>query len=94
MPVLPPPRRAPDTEAARQALLQALKHLDDQAGDPQALDLAREAAQKAAEAIPYRWEQPCCAEYRRIMAVDTCRQLTCTRCAAYRAGDPMPLTGW
>ncbi|MFB8000245.1 hypothetical protein ACFC4G_46715 [Streptomyces sp. NPDC056002] len=93
MPVLPPPRRTPDTEAARQALLQALRHLDSH-NDPQALDRARKAAQKAAEAIPYRWEQPYCAEYRRIMAVDTCRQLNCTRCAAYQAGDPMPLTGW
>ncbi|MFE6904582.1 hypothetical protein ACFVFJ_48865 [Streptomyces sp. NPDC057717] len=93
MPVLPPPRRTPNTEAARQALYRALTLLNDQ-GNPQALEDARRAAQEAAEAVPYRWEQPYCAEYRRNMAEDTCRQPTCTRCAAYEAGDPMPLTGW
>ncbi|MFJ8932049.1 hypothetical protein ACIRLA_36315 [Streptomyces sp. NPDC102364] len=90
---LPPPRRAPDVEAAREALERALLLLDAPT-DPHMLAMARAVAQAAAEAIPYRWEQPRCAEFRRNSGLDTCRAATCTRCAAYRAGDAPPLTGW
>ncbi|MFJ8954282.1 hypothetical protein ACIRO1_29715 [Streptomyces sp. NPDC102381] len=90
---LPPPRRAPGVEVAREALERALLLLDAPT-NPNMLAMARTAAEAAAEAIPYRWEQPYCAEYRRNSKMDTCRADTCTRCAAYRAGDAPPLTGW
>ncbi|MCX5442882.1 MULTISPECIES: hypothetical protein [unclassified Streptomyces] len=81
------------TIAAREALLRALKLLDDR-DDPQALNRAREAAQLAAEAVPYRWEAPHCSERRHTYQRDTCARPTCTRCAAFEAGGPTPLTGW
>lgn len=82
-------RRAPDTTAAREALHRALRLLDDQ-DNPHALAEAREAAQTAADAVPYPWQARHCAEYRRNAKEDTCRSRTCTRCTAFRAGDPMP----
>lgn len=91
---LPPPRRTPDASAAREALHRALRLLEDDPADSRVLAEARAAAQLAAESVPYRWEQPHCAEYRRNAKEDTCRAATCTRCAAYREGDPRPLTGW
>ena len=86
-------RRAPDTTAAREALHRALRLLDDQ-DNPHALAEARAAAQAAADTVPYTWHQPHCAEYRRNAKQDTCRNRTCTRCAALRAGDPMPITDY
>ncbi|MEU6664238.1 hypothetical protein [Streptomyces sp. NPDC046821] len=93
MPLLPPTRRTPDVQAAREALHRALKLLDTP-NDPLALEDARRAAQAAADAVPYRWEARHCTEYRRNADEETCRKPTCTRCAAYKAGDPMPPTGW
>jgi hypothetical protein len=84
-----PVRRAPNTKVAREALHRALRLLDDQ-NNPHALAEAREAAQAAAEAVPYPWQARYCAEYRRTALEDTCRSATCTRCAAFRVGDPMP----
>ncbi|MGW1615150.1 hypothetical protein ACWCQZ_38045 [Streptomyces sp. NPDC002285] len=86
-------RRAPDTTAAREALHRALRLLDDQ-DNPHALDEARAAAQAAVEAMPYPWRAPHCAQFRRNMREDACRNQTCTRCAALRAGDPMPLNDY
>ncbi|MGW6796636.1 hypothetical protein [Streptomyces chartreusis] len=82
-------RRAPDTTAACEALRRALRLLDDQE-DPQALDEARAAAQAAADAVPYPWRAPHCAQFRRNMKKDACRIPTCTRCVAFKAGDLMP----
>jgi hypothetical protein len=82
-------RRTPDTTAAREALHRALRLLDDQ-DNPLALAEARDAAQAAADAVPYPWQARHCAEYRRNAKEGTCRSRTCTRCAAFRAGDPMP----
>ncbi|MFE9812304.1 hypothetical protein [Streptomyces sp. NPDC005548] len=82
-------RRTPDTTAARAALHRALRLLDDQ-DDPHTLARARAAAQEAADAVPYPWLARHCAEYRRDANEETCNSPTCTRCAAFRAGDPMP----
>ncbi|GAA4703967.1 hypothetical protein [Streptomyces youssoufiensis] len=82
-------RRAPDITQARAALHRALQFLEDQ-DDPRALDRAREAAQAAADAVPYPWRAPHCATYRRNMKAQTCRQSTCTRCVAFAAGESMP----
>ncbi|WP_217200860.1 hypothetical protein [Streptomyces buecherae] len=85
----PTARRAPDITQAREALHRALRLLEDQ-DDPRALDRAREAAQAAADAVPYTWRAPHCSAYRRNMKAPTCRQPACTRCAAFAAGEPMP----
>ena len=82
-------RRAPDITAAREALHRALRLLNDQ-GNPDALAEARAAAREAADAVPYPWQARHCAEYRRNARENTCRSRTCTRCAALKAGDPMP----
>ncbi|MGW6487130.1 hypothetical protein [Streptomyces sp. NPDC055056] len=82
-------RRAPDTTQAREALNRALRHLDDH-DNPHALAHARAAAQEAVDAVPYPWLGRNCTEYRRNAKEETCRSRTCTRCAAFRAGDPMP----
>ncbi|MBX9399474.1 hypothetical protein K4749_39565 [Streptomyces sp. TRM72054] len=82
-------RRAPNTTAAREALHRALRLLDDQ-DNPHALAEARKAAQAAADGVPYPWQARHCAEYRRNAKEETCRSSTCTRCAAFLAGDPMP----
>ncbi|QIB49483.1 hypothetical protein [Streptomyces aureoverticillatus] len=84
-------RRAPDTQAAREALYRALRLLNDRE-NPLALAEARKAAQEAAEAVPYPWQAPHCAEYRRNAKNDACRSRTCTRCAAVRAGDRIPVS--
>lgn len=81
--------RAPDTTAAREALQRALRLLND-TDNPRALAGARAAAQEAADAVPYPWRAQYCSEYRRNANEDTCRSRTCTRCAAFRAGDPLP----
>ncbi|MGX9891397.1 hypothetical protein [Streptomyces sp. NPDC002276] len=86
-------RRAPDTTAAREALYRALRLLNDR-DNPEALAEARAAAQEAVEAVPYPWEARYCAEYRRNAQESTCRSRTCTRCAALKAGDPMPIEGY
>lgn len=83
-------RRAPNTTAAREALHRALRLLDDQ-DNPHALAEARAAAQQAADAVPYPWQARHCSTYRRNAKEDTCNSPTCTRCAAFRAGDPMPI---
>ncbi|KUN90424.1 hypothetical protein [Streptomyces caeruleatus] len=86
-------RRAPDTTAAREALHRALRLLDDQ-DNPDALAEARAAAQAAAQAaadaVPYPWRATHCTANRRNAKEDTCHSSTCTRCTAFRAGDPMP----
>lgn len=82
------PTRRPHTAEAREALHRALRFLD--RDDPRALDAARKAAQAAADAVPYRWQAPYCAEYRHNVRAATCQDRRCTRCATYRAGDPMP----
>ncbi|WP_326840942.1 hypothetical protein OHB33_00075 [Streptomyces sp. NBC_01558] len=82
-------RRAPDTTQAREALHRALRHVDDH-DNPHALAHARAAAQEAVDAMPYPWLGRNCAEYRRTANEETCRSRTRTRCAAFRAGDPMP----
>ncbi|MFJ2746202.1 hypothetical protein ACIO3O_41815 [Streptomyces sp. NPDC087440] len=84
-----PTRRTPDTTRARQALHRALRLLDDH-DNPEALAEARTAAQEAADTVPYPWRARSCAQYRRNAREDTCRERTCTRCAAFRAGEPMP----
>jgi hypothetical protein len=82
-----PARRTPDVAAAREALSHALRLL----GDPQTLDSAREEAQRAVAAIPYPWRAPHYNQRRRNLGRETCGQPTCSRCAAYEAGEPMPV---
>uniref|UniRef100_A0AAU2AHM1 Uncharacterized protein n=1 Tax=Streptomyces sp. NBC_00093 TaxID=2975649 RepID=A0AAU2AHM1_9ACTN len=88
-----PTRRAPNTAAAKEALHRALRLLDDQER-PDALDRAREAARAAVDAVPYPWRAPHCTEFRRRSKEKTCSNHACTRCAAVKAGDPMPVDDW